>query len=252
MSLARASVLLLAAATATLGVGVGCSSQPLPAKEASGCTLQIVGMTVISSPKINQEVDGAARPVQVRLYQLKTDTRLLNASFDQVWKDDKSTFQDDLVKVDEFPVYPDTRSEVRFERDPSALFVVAVALFREPKGRNWWTEFELPPPPGKGNCMFANPKCSGPGCQNDAGAPPLAPHFAVWIDQTRIDDGSDHLEEYPDASRIRSLYLSSASSSGKPAPAVGAPAQAPPQPPQLPAPPSLPPMPAPPAGGLPQ
>ncbi len=246
MSLTRATLLLFAAATtATVGVMVACSSQTIvPVKEASGCTLQVVGMTVIASPKINQEVDGSARPVQVRIYQLKTDTRLLNASFDQVWKEDKATLQDDLVKVDEFPVYPDTRTEARFERDPAALFVVAVALFREPKGRNWWTEFELPPPPGKGNCMFANPKCSGPDCQAEAGPPPLAPHFAVWIDQTRIDDGADHLDEFPDASRVKSLYLSFTPPSGKAT--VGGGATQPPQPPAQPGPPSLP------AGGSPQ
>jgi type VI secretion system VasD/TssJ family lipoprotein len=171
------------------------------------CTLQIVGMTIIASKKINPEDDGSPRPVQLRIYQLKTDNRLLNSSFEQIWKEDKATLQDDLVKVDEFPVYPDTRTEVKFERDQGALFVVGVALFRNPKGRNWWTEFELPPPPGKGDCMFPDPKCSGPDCQKEAGPPPLAPHFALWIDGTRIDDGADHTDEYPDASRISQLYL---------------------------------------------
>ena len=252
------SALLLASscATAALGVGlaaVACSSSQtvLPIKEPASCTLQVVGVTVIASPKINPEVSGDARPVQLRLYQLKTDTRILNASFEQIWKDDKATLQDDLVKVDEFPVYPDTRTEVKFERDDSALFVVGVALFREPKGRSWWTEFELPPPPGKGNCMFPDPKCSGPDCQKEAGPPPLAPHYAIWIDGTRIDDGADHLDEYPAATRIRSLTLHSAPAPGK---AAGNPN---PAPPSQPTPPSAPDQPAPPSapsppGGLPQ
>jgi type VI secretion system protein VasD len=173
-------------------------------------------MTVVASPKINPSETGAPRPVQLRLYQLKTDTRLLNASFDQIWKEDKATLQDDLVKVDELAVYPYTRAEVKFERDPAALFVVAVALFRNPRGRSWWTEFELPPPPGKGNCMTSETKCSGPECAMEAGSPPHALHFALWIDGSRIDDGADHLDEYPDATPIRELYLRFSPPPGQP------------------------------------
>jgi type VI secretion system protein VasD len=237
------------------GFGVACSSSaPVVVQPPKTCTLQVVGMTIIASPKINPEDDGSPRPVQLRVYQLKTDNRLLNASFDQIWKDDKGTLQDDLVKVDEFPVYPDTRTEVKFERDQSALFVVGVALFRNPKGRNWWTEFELPPPPGKGDCMFADPKCSGPDCQKEAGPPPLAPHFALWIDESRIDDGADHLDEYPDATRIRQLYLRFTPPAGQASPGVGTPSvPAPPSTPAVPSPPSPPAAPAAPSPpGVPQ
>jgi type VI secretion system protein VasD len=214
----HATLLVTAAAAAlTLGAfGVACSTaQPIIVQPPKSCTLQIVGMTIMASPKINPEDNGSPRPVQLRIYQLKTDTRLLNASFQQIWKEDKETLKDDLVKVDEMSVYPDTRTEVKFERDPSALFVVGVALFRNPKGKNWWTEFELPPPPGKGDCMNPDPKCSGPDCAKEAGAPPLAPHFSLWIDGTRIDDGTDHLDEYPDATRIRQLYLQFPSQGGQ-------------------------------------
>lgn len=219
MSCARLSAFVLAAVVADAGVAFACSSSPtiLPVKEAQGCTLQIVGVTVIASKQINPAPDGAPRPVQVRLYQLKTDTRMLNASFDRIWKDDKGTLQDDLVKVDEFPVYPDSRTEVKFERDPAALYVVGVALFREPKGRNWWTEFELPPAPGKGTCGVVEPKCNGPNCPQEGGAPVLAPRYAIWIDGTRVDDGSDHLDEYPDPNRVTTLTLHS--SAPAPAPA---------------------------------
>jgi type VI secretion system protein VasD len=256
---ARATVfvsLAIVAGVAIGGLGLACSSgTPVIVQPPKSCTLQIVGMTIIASPKINPEEDGSPRPVQLRLYQLKTDTRLLNASFEQVWKDDKGTLQDDLMKVDEFPVYPDTRTEVKFERDPAALFVVGVALFRNPKGHTWWTEFELPPAPGKGDCMFPDPKCSGPDCQKEAGAPPLAPHFSIWIDESRIDDGADHLDEYPDATRIRQLYLRFQSPGGQPG-LGGAPSlpstPSVPTAPSLPSTPSTPTMPSTPSVGVPQ
>ncbi|HEY1696495.1 MAG TPA: type VI secretion system lipoprotein TssJ [Polyangiaceae bacterium] len=229
MSSARAVPLVVAAIAATVlagGAVVACSSSPVIVQPPKTCTLQVIGMTIIASPRINLEEDGTPRPVQLRLYQLKTDSRLLGATFEDIWHKDKDTLKDDLVKVDEFPVYPDTRSEVKFERDQAALFVVGVALFRNPQGRSWYTEFELPPAPGKGDCMNPDPKCSGPDCNKDGGGPPLKPHFSLWLDESRIDDGADHLDEFPEATRIRQLYLRSAPAQGAGGEATPAPTSA--------------------------
>ena len=165
-----------------------CQPAAAPVHEAEVCTPPDVSMTLIASRNINRDDDGQPRPVQVRVYQLKTDSRLLSAPFDGLWKDDKTTLSDDLVKVDEFPVYPDTRSEAKFQADPAARFLAAVALFRTPLGRSWWTEFEMPVST-KGHCA----------------ASPVA--FAVYIDQTRVAEGSDHLDEFPDMARVHSLQL---------------------------------------------
>jgi type VI secretion system protein VasD len=194
----------------------------VPIKEPKKCDLQIVTMTVVSSPTINPTTEGEARPVQLRIYQLTSDVRLQNATFEQIWKNDKETLQDDLVKVDELAVYPNTRTEVKFERDDSAQAVVGVALFRNPKGKSWFTTFELPPSPTKGQgCGAAPVECKeGESC--DAGGPILNPRFSIWIDATRIEQGDDHLDDVPtDGRRVSIVHLT-----GKPAassaPAVSA------------------------------
>jgi type VI secretion system protein VasD len=169
-------------------VGAGCTPAAAPVQREVQCQALDVAITIIASKSINKDDDGQPRPVQVRLYQLKTDTTLLNATFDELWKDDKNTLKDDLVKVDEFPVYPDTRSDGKFAADPSARFLVAVALFHNPRGRSWWTEFELP--------VSTKQHCA-----------PSPASFAVYVDQVRVSEGSDHLDEYPDKSRIRPLQL---------------------------------------------
>ena len=88
------------------GAVVACSSVTVP-KEVPACTLQMVGITVIASPQLNPEVDGAARPVQLRLYQLKTDTRFQNARRSTTsGRPTKATLQDDLVKVEQAPHLP--------------------------------------------------------------------------------------------------------------------------------------------------
>ena len=167
------------------------------AKEPEPCKQQIVNMAIMSSPRTNLTDPGDPRPVQLRIYQLTTDVRLNNATFQQVWKDDKGILKDDLIKSEEMSIYPDTRTDIRFERDEKALVIAAVALFREPKGRSWYMTMELPPPPTKGSC----------GQKDEEGGSLLNPHYSVWIDGSRVDEGSDHLDDYPNPGRRRDLSL---------------------------------------------
>jgi type VI secretion system protein VasD len=169
---------------------MGCSSST-PAKEPEKCKLQIISAAIISSPYINPTTEGEPRPVQLRLYQLKTDTSFQNASFERIWKDDKEALGEDLVKVEEFPVYPDSRTELKFERAEPAQFLIAAGLFREPKGRSWFASFELPPPPNAGSCAA---KCVSGQC--DAGAE-ANPKFYIWVEDTRVVDGIEHADDYP-------------------------------------------------------
>ena len=181
-----------------------CKRDVVPPKEPERCELQMVNFSVIASDRINPTERGEPRPVQVRLYQLKSDIRFLNASFDEIWKKDADTLQDDLVKVDEFPVYPDTRTDLKFERDESAQYIVAAALFMKPRGRAWYTSFELPPAPGEGACGMT--VCEGEDCETTT-EPVLNPKFYVWIDGHRVEDGIEHSAEYPEG-RSGGLSLS--------------------------------------------
>ncbi|HVJ90951.1 MAG TPA: type VI secretion system lipoprotein TssJ [Labilithrix sp.] len=201
-----------------LVASAGCGGPTiLPVKEPKKCELQIVSLAIVASPLINPTLDGQTRPVEMRIYQLKNDLKLLSASFDDIWKRDATVLGQDIVKRDDLFVYPNTRTDVRFERDPSASHVVGAALFRNPKGRSWYMGFELPPPPGKGDCRVPGPDCPEEGC-----GPNLNPKFALWVDGTRVDDGSDHLGDVTEARRVRAVTLS------KPeAGAPGAPAAAP-------------------------
>lgn len=184
--------------TCFAGLAVACSSTPPPTTEPPKCDQQMVSSAVITSPHINPSPAGEARPVQVRLYQLKTDTRFLNASFDQIWKNDADVLQDDLVKADEFPAYPNTRTDVKFERDEAAQFFMVAALFRTPKGRNWFTSFEFPPSPANGDgCGMPAADCPDGECPAEGG-PVANPKFYVWIEDTRVEDGIEHADDFPE------------------------------------------------------
>lgn len=192
-----------------------CGGAPtiLPVKEAKKCELQVVSLSVVASPVINPTLDGETRPVQLRIYQLKDDVRLQAATFEQIWKEDAAVLGPDVVKRDDVFVYPNTRTDVKFDRDVTASHIVGAALFRNPKGRSWYMSFELPPAPGKGDCLTPTA-----GCEDGKCGPNLNPKFSLWVDATRVDDGADHLQDVTDGRRIRVVTLS------KP---VAAPADAP-------------------------
>jgi type VI secretion system protein VasD len=190
------------AGTMSALVLASCSpAPPPPAAPTKKCEIQTVSLVVVASPVINPTEEGEARPVQLRIYQLKDDVRLQSASFFDVWKKDATVLGDDVIKRDEIFVYPSSRTDVKFDRDPNAQHVVGAALFRNPKGKSWFVSFDLPPAPGKGDCTV-------PGCEGDDCKKNVNPEFAVWIDAARVDDGADHKDDVSDGRRIRVVQLS--------------------------------------------
>ena len=186
-------------------LAAGCGGQTiLPVKEEKKCEIQVVSLSVIASPTINPTTEGETRPVQMRIYQLKDDVKLQAASFDDIWKKDAETLEKDIVKHDDVFIYPNTRTDVKFDRDPKANFIVGAALFRNPKGKSWFMSFELPAPPGKGDCLTP----PGPDCPDGKCGFNPNPKFSLWVDQTRVDDGADHLSDVTDNKRIKLIQLS--------------------------------------------
>jgi type VI secretion system protein VasD len=199
-----------------LGVLASCGQREIVVQAPKQCELQVVSLTVLASQDLNPTENGDPRPVQLRIYQLKSEIQFSNSSFDEVWKKDKEILKEDIVKVDEISVFPNSRTEVKFERSKDANYVVAAALFRNWKGRSWYTTFELPPDPGKGACGLAvDPaKCPDGGCEDAGAGPILNPKYSVYLEQTRIDVGDDHLDEYPDGGRVQVIHLTSGGGGG--------------------------------------
>lgn len=171
------------------GLVPACSQTVVPIKEPKSCNFQRVTAAIMASPDINRAPNGDARPVQLRIYQLASDISLQNASFNDVWKKDTKTLGKDIIKKEQFAVYPNTRTQLGFERDDKANYVAAVALFRVPRGRTWYTVFDLPPAPSKGSC--------GQKASKDGGKKPPSPHIYIWLDESHVEDGAAHADFVP-------------------------------------------------------
>jgi len=178
-----------------LGCGGGQAAAP-PAAAPAKCEAQHITVSVLASPTINPTDEGSARPVVVRVYQLKGDTRLYNATFEQIWHNDKETLAEDLVKMDEVQAYPATRADLKFDRADAVEYVAAVALFHNPRGKAWYTAFDLPPLPEAGKCNT----CEDEDCTD---RPVQNAELAFWIDGSKVDDGLDHVDDFPAAGPMK-------------------------------------------------
>jgi len=105
------------------------------------------------------------------VYQLRSDTRLRNAAFDAIWQDDKAALQGDLLEMTEQTAYPGQTLRWKLTLSPEASVIAAVALFREPKGKDWFVTFDLEPLHAKPPCAMAETQIS------------------LWLDRTKIQDG---------------------------------------------------------------
>jgi type VI secretion system protein VasD len=158
-------------------LSVGCpSTKAAPKEPAVACQASKPLVAISASDRINSSTAGQGRPVQVRIYQLKSDARLTTAKFEDIWQNDAAVLEKDLVKVDEYTIYPGQSKTVNVERNAEAQTLAAVALFREPQSKGWFLTYELEPP-------RKQPPC----------APPES-RISIWIDRMQIEDGQGRAE----------------------------------------------------------
>jgi type VI secretion system VasD/TssJ family lipoprotein len=133
-------------------------------------------VTLAASAQLNAGVDGVGVPVQVRLYQLKGQSKLQSAFFEDIWKDAAATLGEDLLATREITVFPGQRQEVPLEQLPESRVLSAVAIFRDSPGRDWLVNYDLQP-------AKSEPPC-----------PPPEPRISIWLDRMKIQDGEGRVE----------------------------------------------------------
>jgi type VI secretion system protein VasD len=117
--------------------------QPAP-KEA--CKPSTVSLAVSATDRSNFGADGNGRPVQLWVFLLKNDSKLQMAKFDDVLQNRQTALEGDIVKVDEYTVFPRETKPIPVQPNPDAHSLAAVALFREPQGKRWFVSFDLDAP----------------------------------------------------------------------------------------------------------
>jgi type VI secretion system protein VasD len=159
---------------------LACSSAPPPEAEAAKppekCVAPRPHVTITASAQVNAGPDGRGLPVQVRVYQLKSEAKLLNAFFEEMWNDAAKTLAEDLVSVRELTAFPGQTEQFDLDQSPDSRVLAAVALFREPRGKDWFVSYEL---------ALA---------KQEAPCPPSEPRISIWLDRMKIQDGEGRVQ----------------------------------------------------------
>jgi type VI secretion system protein VasD len=159
----------------------GSAPPPPPKPAAKPCQPVRPTLALTATARVNAETTGEGRPVQVRVYQLRSDARLRTASFEDVWQNDAATLDKDLIGMEEHTLFPSETKLLPLTPQPGAGTLALVALFREPQGKDWFVTYDLEPPRSVAPC------------------PKQGARIPVWVDRMQIQDGAGREAESPSA-----------------------------------------------------
>jgi type VI secretion system protein VasD len=167
-------------ALSALGLGaLGCGGAAPQgvAAPVKPCQALPLSLSFAATGRSNALSTGEGRPVQLRVYQLKTDARLRTASFEDIWQNDAKTLEGELVSSEEHTIFPGEKQTITVAAKPDAAYIGVVALFREPQGKDWFVTYEIAPPKSQPPC---------------ATKPTPIP---IWLDRMQIQDGAGRESE---------------------------------------------------------
>ncbi len=202
----------------------GAACAPVPPVVPNPCNKQVVTLNIYSDDQLNPTTAEMPRPVVVRLYQLATDLKMLNAPYNKILLKDAEALGTDLIQVDEVQLFPNDLVRIQFERNPEATMLAGVALFHDPKGQSWKTYYEFPPMPNTPAACGASVE------ETDPQAPQAFPETEFFLSETRIDNGGQFDESmFPNSTPIRTINLSKRSAAPDSYPKNAPPPAAPPK-----------------------
>jgi type VI secretion system protein VasD len=150
----------------------GATPPPPPKAAPKPCAPVRPSLAITATSRVNAAPTGEGRPVQVRVYQLRSDARLRTASFEDVWQNDAVTLDKDLIGVEEHTLFPSETKLLPLTPQPGAGTLALVALFREPQGKDWFVTYEIEPPRAVAPCPIEGAR------------------IPVWVDRMQIQDGA--------------------------------------------------------------
>lgn len=128
LSVVFASMLLTACAS---------SGEPSP-KEASKLDL-----TIFASDDVNGDEKGAS-PIQVRVYELKSDKAFNDADFFSLTTNEKAMLDDDVLKKNKYILRPGQNQTIARTSSPETTAIGIIAGYRDLKDTVWRAVYTLP------------------------------------------------------------------------------------------------------------
>ena len=109
----------------------------------AGCMSTNVSLDVKATDNLNLNQFDEALPVVLKVYQLSDIQSFKTATFEELWKSDKSILANSRITVEERTVNPSDKLNISFEQAKEAKFVAVFALFRDRADDNWRVYHEV-------------------------------------------------------------------------------------------------------------
>jgi len=110
--------------------------------------------TLTATSVLNPDISGKYRPVNIKVYYLKSDGAFSQASFTDLYQYTDKVLGDSIVHISSYQLLPGQTIKLLDEAPQGVKFVGVVAAFRHIEGAQWK---DIKPVPEK--CFF----CFGPG-----------------------------------------------------------------------------------------
>jgi type VI secretion system protein VasD len=172
-----------------LGLAAGCSHDPPPPPVVvAPCTTpEPLRVSLQASQRLNPGERGEALATVIRIYQLKSSTKIGNASFDDLLDHDRDALGEDFLAVQEVTINPGDKLDPPLLRNADATTLGAVALFRQPAGSTWRAIVKLAPPDPQ-HCHPPEPAKDGKGGKDGkAGAKVPDNVIRIFLDENRLE-----------------------------------------------------------------
>lgn len=110
----------------------------------TGCSSPQLRVDLHSTANLNLSDDGQPLPVVVRVYQLSDLKAFEDADFRDLWLHDLQALGDTALSRKELILNPAQQADLQLQRHPEAVYLGAVAIFREPSDPAWRDVTPLP------------------------------------------------------------------------------------------------------------
>lgn len=103
----------------------------------ASCSSLPITFRVTSSKQLNTKTANISFPVRLKIYQLSDRIAFDEASFDELWKNDKSVLGEALLDKHELTVIPNTTKHFTFLRHNRLIYIGVMAVFRQAEQKKW-------------------------------------------------------------------------------------------------------------------
>lgn len=90
-----------------------------------------------TSSNLNPDEQNRSLPVEVVIYQLRDDQVFRQATFQELWQEDRATLANNILSRREINIIPGNKTQITLDRKKEAAFIGVVAIFRNPHGGSW-------------------------------------------------------------------------------------------------------------------